>query len=98
MSACTFFSTDPLARCGPVTAVLEIDPYESGRTHSTPHLCFLHLNRWLDRADDQPWLEPTRLTFLDPPADTSFVHWLWWSHEDHDPDGPVGRIKIVDRR
>lgn len=94
MSGCTFFITGPGSQCGPVAAVLEIDPYGSGRTHSTPRLCFLHLNRWLDRADEQPWLEPTTLRFLDPPVSTSGVRWLWWSHDPDEACAPVGRVKI----
>ena len=27
-------------------------------------LCEGHLNIWLDNADNEPWLEPTRLEFV----------------------------------
>jgi hypothetical protein len=97
VTECTFHGTDPSRRCGPVAAVLEIDPFESGRTHSTPHLCFRHLNHWLDSADVRLWLEPTTLRFLDAPVSTSSVRWLWWSHDPDGIDDAVGQIRIAGR-
>ena len=76
-------------------ARMTIDPYDTGRAHSTMTLCYEHLNRWLDRIDNGIIPEPLALEFLDPPVSTPLVRWLWWSYDPDRSNSPVGRIRIA---
>ena len=49
------------------------------------HLCYSHLNLWLDLADEDPAMEPTLLSFEAAPAGVYSRYWSWWSMDTDTP-------------